>query len=94
MALKCPFCQGTKSTVVDSRQDGYGVMRRRECSGCNKRYTTKEMTELDLATMRQEAMGVGLRIQQELAILGKRCEKLMNMLKEGETGAQNKGREG
>ena len=90
MALKCPHCQGTKSNVVDSRPEGFGIMRRRECAVCEKRFTTREVTELDLATIRQNAMAISHKIQLEVVLLGQRCEKLVKMLKEGETGAKKK----
>jgi transcriptional regulator NrdR family protein len=90
MALKCPFCQGTKSNVIDSRPEGFGIMRRRECTSCEKRYTTREVTDLDLATIRQESMGIGHKIQLELVLMGQRCEKLVKLLREGEIGAQKK----
>lgn len=45
--MKCPFCLSHESKVVDSRigGDGASIRRRRECSDCNKRYTTYERVE-------------------------------------------------
>lgn len=45
--MKCPFCGYTESKVVDSRpaDDGGTVRRRRECLGCEKRFTTYETIE-------------------------------------------------
>lgn len=45
--MKCPFCGGKDTKVVDSReyQDGVTIKRRRECLKCNKRYTTFEILE-------------------------------------------------
>ena len=42
--MKCPSCSIEDSKVVDSRpiQGGEGIRRRRECNGCNFRYTTYE----------------------------------------------------
>ena len=45
--LKCPYCNGEESKVVDSRatEDDGAIRRRRECLNCNKRYTTYEKIE-------------------------------------------------
>ena len=45
--MKCPFCGSYESKVVDSRptEDGERIRRRRECIGCNKRFTTVEVVE-------------------------------------------------
>ena len=45
--MKCPFCDGLDSKVVDSRlsEDGTSIRRRRECTACAKRYTTYEKIE-------------------------------------------------
>ena len=45
--MKCPFCNGKKDKVVDSREinDGNIIRRRRECLSCAKRYTTYERIE-------------------------------------------------
>ena len=45
--MKCPFCGCFDSKVVDSRptEDGERIRRRRECTGCGKRFTTFEVVE-------------------------------------------------
>ena len=45
--MKCPFCFNDESKVVDSRStdDNTTIRRRRECTKCNKRYTTYEKRE-------------------------------------------------
>ena len=45
--MKCPFCGDTESKVVDSRHsdDGQSIRRRRECIGCQRRFTTYEIVE-------------------------------------------------
>lgn len=43
--MRCPFCLSQQDDkVMDSREskDGTEVRRRRECSGCGRRYTTYE----------------------------------------------------
>ena len=42
--MKCPFCGKVDSQVLESRtvEEGGAIRRRRECSKCNKRFTTFE----------------------------------------------------
>lgn len=46
--MKCMFCGGMESKVVDSRlsDDGSTIRRRRECLTCAKRFTTYEKIEM------------------------------------------------
>ena len=50
--MKCRYCSGTDSKVIDSRptEDGSAIRRRRECLSCGKRFTTYEKIE-DLPIM-------------------------------------------
>ncbi|MBC3886949.1 transcriptional repressor NrdR [Acetobacterium paludosum] len=45
--MKCPYCAFDESRVVDSRpcEEGTMIRRRRECTKCNKRFTTYERVE-------------------------------------------------
>lgn len=45
--MKCPYCGVLDNRVIDSRlsQGGEATRRRRECEGCNRRYTTYERVE-------------------------------------------------
>ncbi len=45
--MKCPYCHAEDDKVVDSRSsnDGAVIRRRRECTKCNRRYTTYERVE-------------------------------------------------
>ncbi len=45
--MRCPFCGHLEDRVVDSRetQDGQVTRRRRECAGCQRRFTTYERIE-------------------------------------------------
>lgn len=47
MTVLCPFCGTLENRVIDSRlsQGGEVTRRRRQCEGCNKRYTTYERVE-------------------------------------------------
>ncbi len=45
--MKCPFCGNQEDKVIDSRmsKDGGEIRRRRECEGCERRFTTYERIE-------------------------------------------------
>ena len=46
-SMKCPFCGNEDQKVLDSRpaREGEAIRRRRECVGCNRRFTTFEEPE-------------------------------------------------
>ncbi len=45
--MRCPFCADAEDKVIDSRtsKDGREIRRRRECAGCERRFTTYERIE-------------------------------------------------
>ena len=45
--MKCPFCAASDTSVLESRvaDDGQSLRRRRECTNCQKRFTTFERVE-------------------------------------------------
>jgi len=45
--MKCPFCGFVDTKVVDSRmgKEGNNIRRRRECTECERRFTTYERVE-------------------------------------------------
>ncbi len=45
--MRCPFCRADNDRVIDSRSsdDSFAIRRRRECSACNRRFTTYERIE-------------------------------------------------
>ena len=46
--MKCPFCKGSQTEVVDSREvlNGESIRRRRECESCGRRFTTYEKVDI------------------------------------------------
>ena len=46
--MKCLYCDCTESKVIDSRSadDDRTIRRRRECTGCGRRFTTYETIEV------------------------------------------------
>jgi transcriptional repressor NrdR len=47
--MKCPFCSHPDTQVVETREaeDGGFIRRRRQCGGCDKRFTTYERPEVN-----------------------------------------------
>ncbi len=45
--MRCPFCAAEDDKVVDTRPSDRGdvIRRRRECTGCQRRFTTHERLE-------------------------------------------------
>ena len=45
--MRCPYCQAEDSKVIDSRslEDGGTIRRRRQCTICQRRFTTYERYE-------------------------------------------------
>ena len=46
--MKCPFCSHPETQVVETRvaEDGDFIRRRRQCSACDKRFTTYERPDV------------------------------------------------
>jgi transcriptional repressor NrdR len=68
--VRCPFCRGDDSRVVDSREveDGQAIRRRRSCSACGRRFTTIE--ELVLSVVKRS--GVTEPFSREKVVTGVR----------------------
>ena len=47
--MKCPFCGNVDTQVVETRvsEDGNFIRRRRQCSHCEKRFTTYERPDVN-----------------------------------------------
>jgi transcriptional repressor NrdR len=76
--MKCPYCGELDNKVVDSRmtKEGNTVRRRRECLGCNRRFTTYERVEqLPLVLVKKDGRRETFDRAKVLAGLKKACEK-------------------
>ncbi|RLD00579.1 MAG: transcriptional repressor NrdR [Chloroflexi bacterium] len=40
--MKCPYCGGDKTRVLDTTPSAYGIRRRRVCRTCERRFSTVE----------------------------------------------------
>ncbi|CAN5903997.1 transcriptional regulator NrdR [soil metagenome] len=47
--MKCPYCTSEETRVINSRpsDEGNAIRRRRECSACNRRFTTYERAQFE-----------------------------------------------
>jgi transcriptional repressor NrdR len=78
--MKCPYCAGEESRVIDKRdapEVGY-IRRRRECLGprCGKRFTTYERVEdLNISIVKKDGSRERFDRSKVLAGLLKACEK-------------------
>ena len=55
--MLCPYCSSKETRVVDKRSspDLKSIRRRRECLGCNKRFTTHEnITSFELKVIKKD----------------------------------------
>jgi len=76
--MKCPFCGVLDNRVIDSRlsQAGEVTRRRRECDGCNRRYTTYERVEQVLPyVIKKDGRREPFDRMKILAGLRRACEK-------------------
>ena len=62
--MRCPFCQNADTQVVETRisEDGDFIRRRRQCGGCDKRFTTYERPEVNFPVIVKKD---GRRIEYE-----------------------------
>jgi transcriptional repressor NrdR len=76
--MRCPFCHDLDNRVIDSRltKDNEVIRRRRECSKCERRFTTYERVEevLPLLVKKDDRREVFDRMKI-VAGLKKACEK-------------------
>ena len=106
--MNCPFCRNEDSRVVDSRpvEDGTAIRRRRECPQCGQRFSTQELSLLNIikrsgATepFSREKVLVGVRKacqgrpvnEDDLVLLAQRVEETLRRTGQAEIEAQEVG---
>ena len=76
--MKCPYCGNLGDKVVDSREskEGEVIRRRRECLGCNRRFTSYERID-EIPYMVVKKDGTRERFDRQKLVNGllKACEK-------------------
>lgn len=76
--MKCPYCGDQESKVVDSRHsdDGLSIRRRRECLGCQRRFTTYETVEsLPVIVVKKDGSRQAFNRAKILNGMVRACEK-------------------
>ena len=76
--MKCPYCGFTQDRVVDSREskEADSIRRRRECEGCEKRFTTYErLDEIPYMVIKKDGRREKFDRQKVLSGLLRACEK-------------------
>ncbi|MBE5766467.1 MAG: transcriptional repressor NrdR [Clostridiales bacterium] len=83
--MKCIYCNGMESRVVDSRQteDGTAIRRRRECEKCGRRFTTYEKVDIaPLMVIKKDQRRQCFDVNKIRSGLIKACEKRPVSLKQ------------
>jgi transcriptional repressor NrdR len=72
--MRCPFCRGNDSRVLDSRtaDDGGAIRRRRQCTDCDRRFTTQE-TAL-LSVIKRSGASESFRRDKVISGVRKACQ--------------------
>ena len=76
--MKCPFCGHLHDKVVDSREskEGDAIRRRRQCLGCQRRFTSYErIDEIPYMVIKKDGRRERFDRQKVLAGVLKACEK-------------------
>src|SRR5215470_11545587 len=76
--MTCPFCGHKEDKVIDSRESKEGdvIRRRRECLGCQRRFTTYErIDEIPYMVIKKDGRREKFDRQKVLGGLLKACEK-------------------
>ena len=76
--MNCPFCGHKEDKVIDSRESKEGdvVRRRRQCLGCERRFTTYERSdEIPYMVVKKDGRREKCDRQKVLNGLLKACEK-------------------
>jgi transcriptional repressor NrdR len=76
--VTCPFCAHKEDRVIDSRESKEGdvIRRRRECLGCERRFTTYERSdEIPYMVVKRDGRREKFDRQKVLEGLLKACQK-------------------
>jgi transcriptional repressor NrdR len=76
--MTCPFCGFKQDRVIDSRESKEGdvIRRRRQCLGCERRFTTYERSdEIPYMVVKKDGRREKFDRQKVLTGLLKACEK-------------------
>ncbi len=52
--MRCPYCTGAKHKVIDTREAGDAIRRRRRCETCGERFTTYEHVAANMLVVKSD----------------------------------------
>ena len=52
--MQCPFCSHAQHRVIDTRDTGESIRRRRQCRNCDQRFTTYENVSANLLVVKSD----------------------------------------
>lgn len=75
--MRCPFCSGKTTKVLDKRESGDYLVtrRRRQCIKCKRRFTTYERAEFNLMVVKKDGRRESFNRDKLLNGILKACEK-------------------
>jgi len=74
--MRCPYCGESESRVIDSRDLGEGIRRRRQCLSCSGRFTTSERLHLyNLFVIKKDGRREEFARNKLASGIRKACEK-------------------
>lgn len=76
--MRCPYCEYYETKVVDSRptDEGQSIRRRRECTKCNRRFTTYEkVEEIPIVVVKKDGTRQPYNRNKSLNGIIRACEK-------------------
>ena len=74
--MRCPYCEHTNSKVIDSRDSGDGIRRRRQCLECERRFTTYEYVQMrTMMVVKRDGRREEFQREKLFASMAKACAK-------------------
>lgn len=76
--MRCPYCGYYEDRVLESRpvRDGDAIRRRRECLGCERRYTTFEQVERKpIVVVKKDGRREAFDVEKLVASMAIACRK-------------------
>lgn len=74
--MRCPYCGDNDSRVLDTREVGDGIRRRRECQACGQRFTTYErVAKVNLQVVKRDGRRESFDRQKLLDGIMRACAK-------------------
>ena len=74
--MRCPYCGKSDSKVIDSRDAGDGIRRRRECQDCESRFTTYEYVQMrTMMVVKRDGRREEFQREKLFSSMSKACAK-------------------